>query len=130
MKKSLLLLMFSMMALMLNAQRSSSAVKTSVEGGRWEIVQSEITRRDTYKLDKYKGDVYQLVKKSDGKDTWQKLIRIGGSYDKIEENKINFQIFLGGIAAKDQYLINIHTGETWCFYEDSDTGDVFLGYVF
>lgn len=128
MKKSVLLLMFCMITLMLNAQ-SYSAVKTSVEGGRWEIVQSEIARRYTYKLDKYNGDVYQLVKKSNGDNTWQKLYRAGDKYDKKEDGKINFQLFLGGFSAQDQFLINIHTGETWGFYEDSDTKEIYLGYI-
>lgn len=124
------LLMFCMMTLMLNAQRSNSSVKTSVEGGRWEIVQSEIARRDTYKLDKYKGDVYQLVKKSNGENTWQKLYRIGETYDKIEDGKINFQLFISGITVQDQFLINIHTGQTWCVYEDSKTKETFLNYIY
>lgn len=130
MKKSVLLLMFCMMTLMLNAQKNCSSVKTSIEGGRWEIIQSEIARRDTYKLDKYKGDVYQLVKKDNGENTWQKLTRLGDYLDKIEEGKINFQMFLGGISVQDQFLINIHTGDTWCIYQDSKLKVTYLGYMF
>ena len=130
MKRTVLLFMFCMMALMLNAQKNFSSVKTSVEGGRWEIVQSEIARRDTYKIDKYKGDVYMFVKKKNGEYTWQKLNRVGEDYDKIEDGKINFQLFLGSISAQDKFLININTGETWQIYEDSKTKEIFLGYIF
>ena len=130
MKKILLLMVLCFITLTNSAIENTKAVKTSTEGGRYELVQSEIMRKCFFKLDKYTGDVYQLVKKNDGGKTWQKMDVIGLSYDTIKENTINFQIFMGGIAASDCFIINIHTGATYILYTDTESGTLFWSRVF
>ena len=96
------------------------AVKTSTEGGRYEIVQSEIVRRLTFKLDKFTGRTYQMVKTSYDDMTWEEVRWRGQPEDTDKEEQISFQLFLGGIMARDCILINIHTGETWMLYQESE----------
>jgi hypothetical protein len=105
------------------------AVQTSVIAGRYEIIQSEIARKVTLKLDKYTGDVYLLVSTNDNNYTWEKMDRIGGFLDTVKEDTINFQIFLGGIALNDSFLINIHTGKTWKLYNDPSDNRLFWGVI-
>ena len=129
MKKILLLMALCFISITSSAIENQKAVKTSTEGGRYEIVQSEIVRKYFFKLDKYTGDVYQLVLKSNGDITWQKMDVIGLRFDTIKEDTINFQIFMGGMAVSDCFMINIHTGWTYKLYQDKDTGNLFWGHI-
>lgn len=125
MKKKILLMALCFISLTNRAIENTKAVKTSTEGGRYELVQSEIMRKCFFKLDKYTGEVYQLVLTSDGSKTWQKMYVIGLSHDTIKDNTINFQIFIGGISASDCFMINIHTGTTYMLFEDTDSNSLY-----
>ena len=129
MKKIILLIALCFISLTSSAIEDTKAVKTSTEGGRYEIVQSEIARKYCFKLDKYTGNVYQLVLKSNGDKTWQKMEVIGLAFDTIKKDTINFQIFMGGMAVSDCFLINIHTGMTYQLYSDTDTEVLFWSYM-
>ena len=129
MKQILLLIAICFISLTSSAIETHHAVKTSTEGGRYEIVQSEIARKYTFRLDKYTGDIYQLVLKINGKTTWEKMEVIGLGFDTIKNGIINFQIFMGGIAVSDCFMINIHTGKTYQLYQDSDTNNLFWSYI-
>lgn len=125
MKQIILLFTLFLFSLTSSAIENQQAVKTSTEGGRYELVQSEIARRYFFKLDKFTGDVYQLVVKRNGDKTWEKMMVVGLSIDTIKENTINFQIFMGGTAISDCFMINIHTGSTYLLYKDPDTDILF-----
>ena len=98
------------------------AISTSQVGGRYEIIQSQIKRSNTFKLDKFTGKVYMFVSTKDDWYTWQEVYKGNVELDKVIPEKINYQIFMGGIAAKDCFLININTGVTWMLTEDKKTG--------
>ena len=129
MKQVRLLIALCFITLTSSAIETQKAVKTSTEGGRYELVQSEIMRKCFFKLDKYTGDVYQLVLKSDGDKTWQKMEVIGRALDTIKKDTINFQIYMGGMAVGDSFMINIHTGKTYLLYQDKDTEILFWSYI-
>jgi hypothetical protein len=129
MKQFILFIGLCFFSLTSSAIEAQQAVKTSTEGGRYEIVQSEIARKYFFKLDKYTGNVYQLVKKSNGDVTWEKMLVIGLALDTIKEDAINFQIFMGGIAVSDCFMINIHTGKTYQLFCDKTTDELFWGYI-
>jgi hypothetical protein len=95
------------------------AVRTTQTGGRYEIVQSEISRRLTFKVDKYKGSVYQLVRTINEKSQWQEILKEPAMLDTVIPGQINYQLFFGGIAASDSFLLNINTGTTWKLVEGS-----------
>ena len=129
MKQIILLMALCLLPLSSQAIEIQQAVKTSTEGGRYEIIQSEIMRRYCFKLDKYTGDVYQLVTTKDDTKKWEKMIVVGLPFDEIKPNTINFQIFMGGIAVSDSFMINIHTGHTYQLYKDEETGANFWAYM-
>ena len=110
------LLLFCVSAFSIDVEK---AVKTSVAGGRFEIAQSEIARRCTFKLDKKYGKVYQMVKTSSGGITWEEMGIVKSDYND-ESKEINYQLFLSGISLSDTFLINIHSGKTWQLVENSN----------
>jgi len=81
-------------------------------GARFEIVQSELAAKWTFKLDRFTGRVYQLVKTKDGDPAWEETEVIGRS-EGSQSTKARYQIFTSGIAARFTFLIDNDTGKTW-----------------
>jgi hypothetical protein len=77
-------------------------------------------------LDKYTGDVYQNVVTSNNERAWRKMNKAGVSFDSTPQNKINYQLFVGGISVKDIFLLNINSGETWYIFQDDKTETLFF----
>lgn len=124
MKKLVLCLFFSLMGFFAFAEEGGKSVKTSTENGRYEIIQSELARRQTFRLDKKTGSVFLLVTTKSGKDAWEEMEVIGKYVDDTSA-EINYQIFIGGTAASDCFLINIYSGKTWQLFRDTDTKTLF-----
>jgi len=125
MKKLLVLCVVIFISINLFAIETSSYVSTSQTGGRYEIIQSSIKRSLYFKLDKYTGDVFQYVKTSEGRGTWQRIDILGKTYTD-NNTTISFQLFLGGIAVADCILLDINSGDTYKLYEDNDTKELFF----
>lgn len=123
MKKLFAILIIFLASFSVYAQEHN-AVHTSVEKGRYEIIQSSIKRSLTFRLDKQNGQVFQLVKRRDGSVTWERMFKDVSPFDKDYNEGLNFQIFMGGIAAADCYLIDVNIGTTWVLVEEKD-GSVF-----
>ena len=107
-------------------------VSTSQTGGRFEIIQSPIARRLTFRLDKYTGEVFQYVLGKDDKPLWEKISNVWLSLILDKDKKqdyIKFQLFMGGIAVADCFLLDIETGITFNLYEDPNTRELFFGYM-
>ena len=106
-------------------------VSTSQTGGRFEIIQSPKARRLTFKLDKYTGDIFQLVRNEEKELVWRKLLNFELDLlniflpEKVEE-KISYQLFMGGMAISDCFLLNIHNGDTYRLYEDSESEELYF----
>lgn len=97
---------------------------------RYQIVQSSLAARGTYKLDTYEGKVYQLVLDGNNNETWQLLKRIGNySNDNQINGQQNYQIFLSTLAMKFTYLINVNTGATWQLVQDPNTEENFFSAI-
>ena len=104
---------------------------------RYQIVQSTITMRETYRLDTHSGHISRLVRSNDG---WEEMIvwalptvaratndgldvPLGDSevaglgverYRPVQNpSKPRFQISLSGITVRGSYLIDTRTGQTW-----------------
>jgi len=100
---------------------------TLPNGARYEIVQSTLTARVTFRLDRYTGRVWQLVKTSDDENAWEemeisKLIQVKAS------SRPRFQIFTSGMAARYTFLLDTDSGRTWVVttgsYKDSEDKEV------
>jgi len=97
---------------------------------RYQIVQSSLAARGTYKIDTYEGKVYQLVLDGNNNETWQLLKRIGNnSNDNQINGQQNYQIFLSTLAMKFTYLINVNTGATWQLVQDPNTEENFFSAI-
>ena len=132
MNKILVTACFILASLVSFAQRytEKQAVFTSQTGGRYEIVQSDIRRSLTFRLDKYTGEVYRLVVKQNDEFCWE-YVKIYDQ-DKVDRDhydntEITYQLYLGGIAVADCFLLNIKTGDTWQLIHDNEMNiDYFL----
>ena len=120
MKRIIMSLAIALITLGSFAQNLSTSVSTSTVHGRYEIVMSNILAKLTFKLDKYNGDVFQLVETSKGNLTFERLyVSRGSAVDTKYPDQINYQLVMSGILAKCTFLININTGETWQLVYDN-----------
>lgn len=93
---------------------------------RYAFVQSHIAASGTFKLDRFTGDVYQLIQKSDGDLTWDKLLRLAHQDDKNQkEGAANYQLFLSGIRMSHTFLMNVRSGATWELLKDPKTTQIY-----
>ena len=92
---------------------------------RFEIIQSHIAARNTFRIDKYTGQVDQIVKTAKGDLAWEEINRVSHPQDVIEDHKVNYQIFTSGIAARFTFLMNVNTGVTWQLAQDPETDVLF-----
>ncbi len=98
------------------ATRQTEAEKDS----RFQIIQSDLAVRLTFRLDRYTGTVHQLVKDREGNSAWQLM-----ETDKAPTFKVpfhpRFQIFLSGLAARFTFLLDNDSGQTWQLVQATTT---------
>ncbi len=90
----------------------SPQTTTAPLGARFEIVQSTIASRLTFRLDKYTGRVWELVKTKDDDNAWQET-RVYERPQIATPNRARFQLFTSGIAARHTFLIDGDSGKSW-----------------
>ncbi|GBE29028.1 hypothetical protein BMS3Bbin04_00035 [bacterium BMS3Bbin04] len=123
------LLTLSVSTLSLAQVSTYSYVSTVIgDGSRYEIIQSPLLRKLTFKLDKRNGFVYQLTLKNDGSTGWATMNVIARDKTLIAGDQ-SFQIYCSGTMARDTFMLNIHDGTTWNLVEDTDTSDLFWSIV-
>ena len=79
---------------------------------RFEIVQSQLAAKWTFRLDRYTGHIHQLVKTRDGGTAWEAMF-VEGIPELSSPNKPRFLIFTSGLAARHTFLMDTETGKTW-----------------
>jgi hypothetical protein len=87
---------------------------SSTVGGqaRYEIVQSALAARWTFRLDRVCGNVSQVVLTKSETMTFENMLILG--LPKCNsDGKIRYQLFTSGIAARHTYLLNTDTGKAW-----------------
>lgn len=93
--------------------------KTAVEAARFEILAS---KQFAFKLDKYSGEVYQLVSTglfSPGK--WVLMSRqVENMNDSVCANAVNYQLYIHEEQASHVFLMNVNTGATWTLGKRGD----------
>jgi hypothetical protein len=81
---------------------------------RFEIVQSQIAAKWTFRLDRFTGHVAQLsVDAADNSVVWWWVTPVVGLPQVENPTRARFQLFTSGIAAKHTFLIDTDTGRTW-----------------
>jgi hypothetical protein len=85
---------------------------TSPAGSRYEVVQSTLAARWTFRLDKYTGRVWQLVRTKDDASTWEEM-RVFDRPPVANPSRARFQIFTSGLAARHTFLFDADSGKTW-----------------
>ena len=85
---------------------------------RFEVVQSQLAARWTFRLDRYTGEVMQLLLNEQKENTWHK-IPVQDLPRLKNPNRPRFQIFTSGLAARHTFLLDTFTGKTWTLIFDS-----------
>lgn len=97
------------------AQNKDANIHTSTTVGnqsRYEIVQSTLAARWTFRLDKVCGNIGQLVSTKNEGVTWESMLVLG--LPKCQsDGKIRYQLFTSGMAARHTYLLNTENGKSW-----------------
>jgi len=88
---------------------------------RFEIVQSELAAKWTFRLDRFSGRVAQLVRTAQDDNGWEEM-RVIGLPPMATPPKPRFQLFTSGLAAKHTFLIDTETGKTWVLVTSKKTG--------
>jgi hypothetical protein len=95
------------------ASLSAARVGSLLEPTRFEIVQSPLTAKWTFRLDRFAGRVCQLVETPDSDVAWEEMsVRDLPSID-LTQKHVRFQIFTSPLAARHTYLIDLDTGNAW-----------------
>lgn len=90
---------------------------------RYEIVQSTLAAKHTFRLDRFMGATDVLVVGIDGARGWQAIPRLAHPDDaRINARRPAYQVFTSGLAVKHTFLINVVTGATWELFEDPSRG--------
>ena len=79
---------------------------------RFELVQSPLAAKWTFRLDRYTGRVDRLVRSFLGDLTWEEMPVIGLS-EEPDAKQPRFVLFTSGLAARHTFLMDSTTGKTW-----------------
>jgi len=79
---------------------------------RYEIISSTLAARHTFRLDRFCGEISQIVKTQSDELTWQGMW-VSGLPKCQTDNKPRYQLFTSGMAARNTFLMNTDTGKTW-----------------
>lgn len=81
-------------------------------GARFEILQSSLAARWTFKLDRYTGRVWQSVRTKEDENAWEEMPVV--DLPKAQSTaRPKYQLFSSGIAARYTFLLDSDTGKTW-----------------
>lgn len=98
---------------------------TIPQSARYEIVQSHLAAKWTFRLDRFCGKVAQLVSTKSGGMAWEDMYIEGwvgcGSVGKGEYLKPKFQLFSSSLAAKHTFLMDSDNGKTWILVSKTET---------
>jgi hypothetical protein len=79
---------------------------------RYQIVQSTLAARWTFRLDRVCGNIGQLVSTPNQGTAWDQMLILGQPKCQVD-GKVRYQLFTSGIAARHTFLMNTETGKTW-----------------
>lgn len=95
-----------------DVQVRSHQMTTSPPSARFELLQSTLAARWTFRLDRFTGRVWQLVRTADDDNTWEEM-HVFERPQVQTPNRPRFQLFASGLAARHTFLLDSDTGRTW-----------------
>jgi hypothetical protein len=101
---------------------------TAPINARFEIVQAQTAAKWTFRLDRYSGQVWQLVRTRAGGNAWE-VTPVLDLPDGSNSARPHFQLFLSGLAAKHTFLIDVDSGRTWTLTAITDKSGKEAGVV-
>ena len=115
--KVFIFLLFSFTS-MVCGQTSNLSSKTDLPSNAiFEIIQSSLAARWTFKIDRFTGRIWQYVRTKDDDNVWEEMLVLP---KPTSSTRPKFQIFLSGIAAKFTFLIDNDNGKTWVLTTSKD----------
>jgi hypothetical protein len=94
---------------LLTSPHTSSTISPA---DRFQIIQSQLVSRWTFRLDRVCGNVSQLVGTKDGGTAWEPM-PIELLPECQLDGKTRYQLFLSSLAAKYSFLMNTNSGMSW-----------------
>ena len=96
---------------------------------KYELIQNSRAMRETYILNRYTGQSWQLVQ-STQRQAWQKIPKETHETDFVPKgwSEPVYQVSVSGLTAKGTYMINVITGATWVLFKDPERG-IFWGAI-
>lgn len=100
---------------------------------RFEIVQSQLVFRNTFRLDRTCGAVSQLVLASNDEQAWEPM-GIVKLPPCVFDGKLHYQLFMSALATKGTFLMNTDSGKSWVLVrgvgkDNKDTGRFWAPFV-
>ncbi len=90
----------------------TSASSALPANARYQIVQSPLTLRDTFRLDRVTGRVHRMVEREDSGLAWVEMVVLERP-NHSASGPPRFTLFLSGISGRSSYLLDTTTGRTW-----------------
>jgi hypothetical protein len=113
MKLPVLLLSFSCLTCFAQSRDPVTHSSTSFsQQARYEIVQSTLAARWTFRVDRVCGTIGQLVSTANDGVTWEQMLVLGLP-KCTPDGKVRYQLFTSGLAARHTFLMNTESGRTW-----------------
>lgn len=91
---------------------------TAPPGARFEVVQSTLSAKWTFRLDRFSGRVWQLTKTVDDDVSWDEMEVIARP-EVSTPTRARFQLFTSGLAARHTFLLDGDTGMSWLIVKGS-----------
>ena len=106
-----------------NAQTRDSVAHSSTTLGqqaRYEIVQSTLAARWTFRVDRVCGTISQLASTANDGVIWEPMLVLGLP-KCTPDGKVRYQLFTSGLAARHTFLMNTENGKTWQVRTSTDS---------
>lgn len=94
-----------------NAEVKNHQQSETPATARFQVVQSSSMVRDTFRLDRVVGRVWQLVSNKSGELVWQPMPVRG--LPEVSTSAPRFQIFLSSTLRRISLLVDSQTGQSW-----------------
>lgn len=92
---------------------------------RYDLIQSNVTRFYTLRVDKQTGRTWQLTERG-GRKVWDDVrFHDGQTHLANLPDGVNFQVLASVLVPREIFLWNVHTGKTWMLDQEPDRGRLF-----